>query len=83
MLSNIPCTFWVSIVAKGRTPSPRNERGQPQPQTPPLRACRVGDVARIIGSSEPAAKQLLLRGRDALRLRLNSAVEALLTQDSS
>lgn len=40
-----------------------------------LRYCddlSVGDVARIIGCSEPAAKQLLLRGRDALRLRLNS-----------
>jgi RNA polymerase sigma factor (sigma-70 family) len=40
-----------------------------------LRYCddlSVGDVARIIACSEPAAKQLLLRGRDALRLRLNS-----------
>jgi RNA polymerase sigma factor (sigma-70 family) len=40
-----------------------------------LRYCddlSVGDVARIIGCSESAAKQLLLRGRDALRLRLNS-----------
>jgi DNA-directed RNA polymerase specialized sigma24 family protein len=40
-----------------------------------LRYCddlSVVDVARIIGCSEPAAKQLLLRGRDALRLRLNS-----------
>lgn len=32
----------------------------------------VGDVARIMGCSEPAAKQLLLRGRDSLRHRLNS-----------
>ena len=30
----------------------------------------VGDVARIIGCSEPAAKQLLQRGRDGLRVRL-------------
>lgn len=40
-----------------------------------LRYCddlSVGDVARIMGCSEPAAKQLLLRGRDALRLRLSS-----------
>jgi RNA polymerase sigma factor (sigma-70 family) len=40
-----------------------------------LRYCddlSVGDVARIIGCSEPAAKQLLVRGRDALRLRLGS-----------
>jgi RNA polymerase sigma factor (sigma-70 family) len=40
-----------------------------------LRYCddlSVGDVARIIGCSEPAAKQLRLRGRDALRLRLSS-----------
>jgi DNA-directed RNA polymerase specialized sigma24 family protein len=40
-----------------------------------LRYCddlSVGDVARIMGCSEPAAKQLLLRGRDSLRHRLNS-----------
>lgn len=32
----------------------------------------VSDVARIMGCSETAAKQLLLRGRDALRARLTS-----------
>jgi DNA-directed RNA polymerase specialized sigma24 family protein len=40
-----------------------------------LRYCEdlpVGDVARIMGCSEPAAKQLLLRGRDALRLQLST-----------
>jgi len=40
-----------------------------------LRYCEdlaIADVARIIGCSETAAKQLLLRGRDALRSRLNS-----------
>jgi DNA-directed RNA polymerase specialized sigma24 family protein len=39
-----------------------------------LRYCddlSVGDVARIMGCSEPAAKQLLLRGRDELRFRLS------------
>ena len=38
-----------------------------------LRYCEdlaVSDVARIIGCSEPAAKQLLLRAREALRKRL-------------
>jgi len=40
-----------------------------------LRYCddlAIDDVARIMGCSETAAKQLLLRGRDALRLRLQS-----------
>ena len=40
-----------------------------------LRYCddlSVNDVARIMGCSEPAAKQLLLRGRDGLRHRLSS-----------
>jgi RNA polymerase sigma factor (sigma-70 family) len=40
-----------------------------------LRYCddlAITDVARIMGCSEAAAKQLLLRGRDALRLRLNT-----------
>jgi DNA-directed RNA polymerase specialized sigma24 family protein len=32
----------------------------------------VCDVARIIGCSEAAAKQLLFRGRDALRRRLTA-----------
>ncbi len=43
-----------------------------------LRYCddlTVGDVARIIGCSEPAAKQLLLRAREALRARLESRAE--------
>ena len=32
----------------------------------------VGDVAKIMGCSDRAAKQLLLRGRDALRVQLSS-----------
>jgi DNA-directed RNA polymerase specialized sigma24 family protein len=39
-----------------------------------LRYCEdmtTGDVARIIGCSDAAARQLLLRVRDALRSRLN------------
>ena len=35
----------------------------------------VADVARIMGCSETAAKQLLLRGRDALRARLSSRLQ--------
>jgi RNA polymerase sigma factor (sigma-70 family) len=35
----------------------------------------VADVAGVIGCSETAAKQLLLRGRDALRARLASNVQ--------
>jgi len=35
----------------------------------------VLDVARIMGCSETAAKQLLLRGRDALRARLMSRLK--------
>jgi len=40
-----------------------------------LRYCddlAIADVARIMGCSENAAKQLLLRGRDGLRARLSS-----------
>jgi RNA polymerase sigma factor (sigma-70 family) len=40
-----------------------------------LRYCddmAIADVARIMGCSETAAKQLLLRGRDALRARLQA-----------
>ena len=43
-----------------------------------LRYCddlATSDVARIIGCSETAAKQLLLRGRDALRTRLQARFE--------
>jgi RNA polymerase sigma-70 factor, ECF subfamily len=43
-----------------------------------LRYCddlAIADVARIMGCSEPAAKQLLLRGRDALRARLSSRLQ--------
>jgi DNA-directed RNA polymerase specialized sigma24 family protein len=35
----------------------------------------IGDVARILGCSEPAAKQLLLRGREGLRRRLESRLQ--------
>ena len=35
----------------------------------------VADVARIMGCSEPAAKQALLRGREALRRRLQSRIQ--------
>ena len=41
-----------------------------------LRYCddlAIADVARIMGCSENAAKQLLLRGRDGLRARLSSS----------
>lgn len=41
-----------------------------------LRYCEdlaTSDVARIIGCSEPAAKQLLMRARDALRAKLESS----------
>jgi DNA-directed RNA polymerase specialized sigma24 family protein len=41
-----------------------------------LRYCEdmaIRDVARIIGCSEPAAKQLLMRGREALRQKLQSS----------
>ena len=40
-----------------------------------LRYCddlSISDVAQVMGCSPPAAKQLLLRGRDALRHRLSS-----------
>lgn len=43
-----------------------------------LRYCddlNVADVARIIGCSETAAKQLLFRGRNALRVRLTTRLE--------
>lgn len=43
-----------------------------------LRYCddlATADVARIIGCSEPAAKQLLLRAREALRARLASRLK--------
>ena len=43
-----------------------------------LRYCddlSIADVARIMHCSEPAAKQLLLRGRDALRARLTSRMK--------
>jgi len=43
-----------------------------------LRYCddlAISDVARIIGCSEPAAKQLLLRAREALRQRLQASSE--------
>ena len=35
----------------------------------------ISDIARIMDCSEPAAKQLLFRGRDALRLRLTHPSE--------
>jgi RNA polymerase sigma-70 factor (ECF subfamily) len=35
----------------------------------------VADVARVIGCSDNAAKQLLLRGREALRARLTSRLQ--------
>jgi DNA-directed RNA polymerase specialized sigma24 family protein len=35
----------------------------------------VADVAGVMGCSETAAKQLLLRGRDALRARLTSRLQ--------
>lgn len=44
-----------------------------------LRYCddlTIVDVARILGCSETAAKQLLLRGRDSLRQRLQSREES-------
>jgi RNA polymerase sigma-70 factor (ECF subfamily) len=44
-----------------------------------LRYCddlAISEVARIMGCSDTAAKQLLMRGRDALRSRLNSTTEA-------
>lgn len=47
-----------------------------------LRYCddlSVADVARIIGCSEPAAKQLLMRGRDGLRLRLTTRLQEIST----
>ena len=43
-----------------------------------LRYCddlSVADVARVMGCSETAAKQVLLRGRNALRARLNSRLK--------
>jgi DNA-directed RNA polymerase specialized sigma24 family protein len=43
-----------------------------------LRYCddlSVADVARIMHCSDTAAKQLLLRGRDALRARLASRMK--------
>ena len=43
-----------------------------------LRYCEdmaIGEVARIIGCSEPAAKQLLMRAREAMRQKLPSSPE--------